>query len=213
MELETLKEQNNTLETEKELYKTKLEEFIVLKEKYDKKTMSNFVLLLNEKKKRIQYLNDLLDAFRNGREPKYPKPSAKANSKSKPVDVVEEENAPKKQRLEQISESESDDYNTDDEKSSGKIPEIEPVASTSKAYFNILAEYDESPPEIMVIQEIKNDEVPETSKSIETIENHHSDTKTVEENTEIKTSEISNMITDPESPTLEFNTEDLLDRL
>lgn len=204
-----LKEDNNTLQNEKEVYKAKLEEFITLKEKYDKKTMSNFVLILNEKKKRIQYLNDLLDAFRNGREPTNPKPSAKVNFKSKTVeDVEKEEGTSKKQRLETISDSESDNYNTDEEESTKAVVENEPMPSTSKEYINILAE-DDSPPERMIIEEVESNKVHEPTNMQEA---HFSDTK-IDENIENENSKASETITDAESPTLEFSTQDLLDRL
>lgn len=208
-----LKENYNTIETEKDLYKTKLEEFITLKEKHDKKMMSNFVLILNEKKKRIQHLNDLLDAFRNGREPKNLKSNVKINSKSKTVEDVEnEETTSKRQRLEQISDSESDDYDTDDEKSNeAVIPETEPVPSTSKEYTSILAD-DDSSPERMIIEETESNDIAEDSGTKKVEEVYRLDTKR-DKAPENKSSEINKTITDRESPTLEFNTQDLLDRL
>lgn len=208
LQLKTLNEHNKTLETEKELYKTKLEEFIALKENYDKKMMSNFVLVLNEKKKRIQYLNDLLDAFKAGREPRNPK----LNHKSKTVNtnIREEVEPPKKQRLEQISESESDSYNTDEEKQQqNESNENEPVPSTSKAYYNILAD-DDSPPEKMVIEEVETNEIMEISTKATEI---NVEKQNVQNNAKNESQEDNTTVTTPEPLTLDFDTQDLLDRL
>lgn len=82
---------------------------------------SNFILVLNEKKSRIQHLTELLEAFRQGRSTVNPVPELKQNiSKSFKTSKVEVKN--------QISESDSEEndvnYNTDNENiGNGKLPE------------------------------------------------------------------------------------------
>lgn len=166
----------------------------------DKEMLKNFMALLNEKKSRIQYLTELLDAFKNGRETNNPpvKPkqrkTAKSEEKDQEVDV-------KRAKKEVISESESEEsveenYDSEEEKRK-RLDEILAVPSTSKADFGFLKE--DTPPKELpkIIKPIAN----KTSDSILVIKNDEEE-KTAEESSKMQT----------EKPTtLQFNTQDLLD--
>lgn len=169
----------------------------------DKEMLRNFVALLNEKKSKIQYLTELLDAFKNGRETKNPpvKPkqrkTAESEEKDKEVDV-------KRAKKEVISESESeesveDNYDSEEEKRK-RLDEILAVPSTSKADFGFLKE--DTPPRELpkIIKPIAN----KTTHSILAIK-----TDEVDETAE-GPSEFQNENAE-KSTTLQFNTQDLLD--
>lgn len=90
-----------------------MNEFIERKKTDDEEVFSNFVLVLNEKKKRIQHLTELLEAFRRGRSSINPSVEVKKRSKKNvPTQKI------KIEKKETISDSESEeDYDTDEEKS------------------------------------------------------------------------------------------------
>lgn len=87
---------------------SKLSDFNSRKKKDEDTLYSNFVLVLNEKKIRIQHLTELLEAFRHGRPTVNPTINVQKNKKKSKVEVKNE-----------VSESDTDenetDYNTDDE--------------------------------------------------------------------------------------------------
>lgn len=94
-------------------FQLKLNEFIERKKTDDEELFSNFVLILNEKKKRIQHLTELLEAFRRGRSSV--NPSVEVKKRSKKVVLAQQTRTEKK---ETISDSDSEEnYDTDEEKS------------------------------------------------------------------------------------------------
>lgn len=89
-----------------------MNEFIERKKTDDEALFSNFVLVLNEKKKRIQHLTESLEALRRGRPSVNPSIEVKKRSKK-----LEPRQQVKVEKKEIVSESSSEeDYNTDDEK-------------------------------------------------------------------------------------------------
>lgn len=89
---------------------SKLNEFILRKKKDEEILYSNFVLVLNEKKTRIQHLTELLEAFRHGRPTVNPPPNITENTRNIKTKVEV------KNEVSDTEESEVE-YNTDDEKS------------------------------------------------------------------------------------------------
>lgn len=91
----------------------KLNDFIARKKKEEDILYSNFVLVLNEKKTRMQHITELLEAFKHGRSTDNPVPELREKVKKSKVEVKNE-----------VSESESEendvDYNTDDENMSNE---------------------------------------------------------------------------------------------
>ncbi|XP_018576887.1 DNA repair protein XRCC4-like [Anoplophora glabripennis] len=111
----TLHKEKNELEKCKNQFQTKLNEFIERKKTDDEELLSNFVLVLNEKKKRIQHLTESLEALRRGRPSVNPSVEVKKRSKR-----PEQRQQIKVEKKEIASESDSEEaYNTDDEKSKG----------------------------------------------------------------------------------------------
>ncbi|KAJ8977641.1 hypothetical protein NQ317_003619 [Molorchus minor] len=96
----------------KDSLETQLNEFINRKKTDEEELYSKFVLVLNEKKKRIQHLNELLATFRRGRPTLNPPVTVKKRTKKHEPALQIEPHLKK-----EISDSESeDDYNTDEEK-------------------------------------------------------------------------------------------------
>lgn len=188
-------------------YRSKIEEFVEAKRLSDKQMVSNFVILLNEKKSKIQYLTGLLEAFRNGRTTTNPpiKTSRKQNKKAK----LDEETSTvtEKTKKEVISDSDSEDsiilksepegYNSE-EKRFDEIPDIA-VPSTSKAGLGFLSE--SSPPREITLPAFKKDTAAEPNLLF----------------TEIKANCIQQeVVTNKATATssdLHFNTQDMLDEL
>lgn len=186
-------------------YKTKIEEFVNAKRLNDKQMLSNFVILLNEKKSRIQHLTELLDAFKSGREPA--NPVLKRTKKNGKTSKAEE--TAKKPKRELISESDSDedsvtpepmeeDYNSEEEKRK-EIADLA-VPSTSKADFSFLKE--NSPPRGIKIKPI----IPE-KKCFVTVKSETNTDPHKEQNAQPQLEEVTM------TPTLDFNTQDMLDEL
>lgn len=92
---------------------SKYNEFIFRKKKEEDTLYSNFVLVLNEKKARIQHLTELLEAFRHGRPTVNPEPQATEKTKKFKKVKVEIKN--------EVSDTDGEEsevyYSTDDEKS------------------------------------------------------------------------------------------------
>lgn len=184
-------------------------EFVDAKVKNDKKILSNFLLVLNEKKKRIQYLTDLLDALNAGREP--PPNTSEQNNKTIKEEVAstsgQSSAAVKKKEL--ISDSEPDQTTDDDSENSDSkdhgISETEPVPSTSKE--NILDVLrDDSPPR-KIIKICKNSA--RKSEENEVKANEINSKNLTEEQKHTKSSDETTV--DKNLTVLNFNTQDLLD--
>lgn len=192
-----------------------MEDLVNDKKLSDKQMLSNFVVLLNEKKSKIQYLTELLDAFKAGREQKNP-PIKRTKKRRKPAKSDEEDTAAKQPKRELISDSESDedaassksdpndDYNSEEERKKRFITDSA-IPTTSKADFGFLKE--DTPPQDM--QKIKP-LVPRTTsvgKEGLIVENN----RTVQE-TDEQTSQLQQE--DAEEPTvLDYSTQDMLDDL
>lgn len=211
------------------LYEEKLTEFVKTKEKWEKELFSKFVLVLNEKKKRIQYLTEVLEAK------KYNLPVCKKNLSD--FKQNEEENIclRQEQKIESISDSESDEsYETDEEIQKEKESEInnensedgehdedcknESKPSTSKQFFDEIFKED-SPPISKPLPKRKNEI--DSDISIEKKKNKRED---IDEENNIFT-EITETIGNNENKTendnfsdecsedFNCNTQDILDRL
>ncbi|XP_030763322.1 uncharacterized protein LOC115887929 [Sitophilus oryzae] len=234
-ELMELKNQNSKLKENNERLKIKLEEFVERKNKDEQELLSKFLMLLNEKKRQIQHLNDLLLAFKKGRpvtNPVKPTKIGKKSGKNKPVPQTP------------ISESESEDsnntdYETDSDSSSNedqpviveskKKLEIEPKPSTSKTKFCF---DDDSPPlpsltkRLRISSDSSLNTTPENTKcekskgeiveseSAKAISTTIENTKTSkEEIVESKSAKAPSSDFMEESPTVDFNTQELLDNM
>lgn len=194
-------------------HKAKIEEFVSAKKSSDKQMLSNFVILLNEKKSRIQYLMELLDAFRGGREPTNPAKSSQSKKNCKTVKSEEDHSEKmKKPKREIISESESDedlvtpepmdeDYNSEEDKS--KIIADLAIPSTSKADFTFLEE--NSPPREVKIKSFKSQAVPDDKNYV--MKKKTGTDSTVKQNSKPQTENVA------VAAALDFNTQDMLDEL
>ncbi|XP_044744334.1 uncharacterized protein LOC123306415 [Coccinella septempunctata] len=101
---------NDCLKRDVDEYKKKLEELVDRKIIDEQMMLRNFVLLLNEKKKRIQHLSELLEAYRN--DPSLAEPvevNINCNKKRKTKNTTSRE--PQCQIEENISDSGSGDSN------------------------------------------------------------------------------------------------------
>lgn len=172
----------------------------------DKQMLSNFVILLNEKKSRIQYLTELLEAFKSGREPNNP-PIKKPTKRSKTIENSANK-IEKKPKMEVISESDSEnsdipmeeDYNSEEEKINRAVDLA--IPSTSKADPIFLQE--DSPPREIRIRPMKNkaEKKDVIIKSLNLMESSEQTNKQPE-----------NIDSEKISSALDFNTQDLLDEL
>ncbi|VEN50629.1 unnamed protein product [Callosobruchus maculatus] len=128
-----LQHQNITLEKDKAVLKEKLQELVKRKQEEEENIYSSFVLVLNEKKRQIQHLNELLEAFRQGR----PTLNPPISSRNKKKIGNKQSRKTKPDVKNEVSESDNsaNEYNTDEE-NSGKIDtvskEINIQPSTSK---------------------------------------------------------------------------------
>nr|CAH7768266.1 unnamed protein product [Callosobruchus chinensis] len=128
-----LQHQNIELEKNKAILEEKLHELVNRKQEEEEKLYSSFVLVLNEKKRQIQHLNELLEAFRQGR-PTLNPPISSRNKKK----IYNQHNRKTKPQVKnEVSDSENstNEYDTDNE-NSGKIDpaskEVNIQPSTSK---------------------------------------------------------------------------------
>ncbi|XP_076259148.1 uncharacterized protein LOC143195661 isoform X1 [Rhynchophorus ferrugineus] len=109
-----LKTENEKLKEAKFQLEAKLNEFIERKKTDEEEIFSKFVVLLNEKKRQIQHLNDLLIAFKHGRT--INNPNIVTHKESKKI-----EDTPKAENISNNSDISSDEsnsdqsYNTEDE--------------------------------------------------------------------------------------------------
>ncbi|KAJ8930824.1 hypothetical protein NQ314_016338 [Rhamnusium bicolor] len=168
-----------------------------------------------KKKKRIQHLNELLEAFKRGRPTL--NPHVEVKKRTKKTEIIPQKKIEMKQ---EISESDSEDnYNTDEEKAKNKQESSdedlgddtnknkkmgEPIPSTSKCDFDLFA--DDSPPRHLLPKRIKS----ETSVDSNDF-NKPSTSKQSSENNKNKES-ISYSTTDA-TPNVNFSTQDLLDNI
>ncbi|KAK9875361.1 hypothetical protein WA026_007759 [Henosepilachna vigintioctopunctata] len=115
-----LTEKYNLMEREVGEYKKKLTELIDRKNVDEQVMLSNFVSLLNEKKRRIQHLNELLEAYQTNRSLVNPVGlNISYRNKRKRINIKNEEPSYSKV-LEEVSDSSlssnDDHYTTDSEK-------------------------------------------------------------------------------------------------
>lgn len=208
----------------------KLENFVNLKEDTEHDLYSKFILILNEKKKRIEHLNELLEAYREGRIKGCEEESD--FSCDSPV-----QNAPTKKnvskRLELISDSDSD---TDDTQASKT--QIEPPVLSGKRKIGVEETDDESSkislPKRLNVKEklnIESDNVKDQSDNISDVSTSSYDSEIgppfkldkdkVAIDDDLSDEVIENYIpskktTEKEnesSESVDFNTQDLMDRL
>lgn len=186
-------------------YKVKIEEFVKEKKLSDEKLLSHFVLLLNEKKSKIQYLTELLEALKSGRETNNPsiEKVKKPNKRSRGQDESNKNAKNPKREVISSSESEEDtspkeeDYDSEEEKRK-KLNELLAVPSTSKADFSFLKE-DTPPKETEMLKPITNKIYSIDSSSV-SVTKSNCEATTVTEQVVV-------------SSTLDFNTQDMLDEL
>ncbi|KAL3286310.1 hypothetical protein HHI36_000819 [Cryptolaemus montrouzieri] len=145
-----LTEKCQLLEKEVDAYKNKLNELVERKRVDDQVMLSNFVSLLNEKKRRIQHLNELLEAFRE--DPSLANPAevnVNSTRKRKWKDTVKNEKQTTATVVkEEVSDSESgisNNENTSDEEKNQNFTEVK-IEETSVANQYIDDIFEESPP-------------------------------------------------------------------
>lgn len=176
----------------------KLKELSERKAAEEGELYDNFVLVLNEKKKRIQHLHEQLEAFKKGR------PTINQEVCNKGRKIKKEKNVMVKK--EEVSDSDicssndEKDYSTDKEEyTANQLTEYEPVPSTSKASMLL----NDPPPRHLLPKRVKRkhseDKEINDSIAINTL-------KAVQKN-EVSTSKLD------DSPDISFNTQDLLDHI
>lgn len=196
----------NSLVLELTSYTLKLQDFVKAKKLSDQEMLSNFLVLLNEKKSKIQYLTELLDAFNNGRETRNAPVKRKQNKRPKSGENSCEVDI-KRAKREMISDSDEntdepmeEDYDSEEEKRK-RLDELLAVPSTSKADYGFLK--DDTPPR--EIQRLIKPIVNGTADSNFLVASHE------EERNE--TCNMQNENVEISSPVLKFNTQDMLDEL
>ncbi|CAH1126493.1 unnamed protein product [Ceutorhynchus assimilis] len=142
-ELNSLRSQFENLKNDHQILEEKMNEFLNRRKAEELNTYNNFIAILNEKKREIQHLNELLIAFRQGR-PTVNKPfeSKKKQNTKKPIieEVPDSQSSSDNESVISKSDSENElpNYNTDEEKYSNNNKTIavkrsqSPVPSTSK---------------------------------------------------------------------------------
>lgn len=183
-----------------------MNEFIERKKTDDEELFSNFVLVLNEKKKRIQHLTESLEALRRGRPSINPSVELKKRSKR-----VEPRQQVKVEKKEIVSESDSEeDYTTDDEKLKRPRNSLEndqnkndvyAIPSTSR--FDLFS--DDSPPR----------HIPKRIKSGISVDNgsYIKPSTSTEGSTNKKCYEKSDGKSLDDTPNVNFSTQELLDNM
>lgn len=177
---------------EKTLIEDHIQKFVAKKSESDKKMLSNFLLVLNEKKKRIQYLSDLLEAVSAGRPTvnQPPKEISKQGTKKSFSQVNI-----KSEQKEKISDTESSESEQE------AVKEVEAVPSTSKTFLDDILK-DDSPPRKVKIKAFKpanQTQNVSVSKKLQSVKEKKEKDATIS--------------VEQDSPTLDFSTQDLLDRL
>ncbi|KAG5890223.1 hypothetical protein JTB14_028764 [Gonioctena quinquepunctata] len=200
---DTTLEIKEQLERDKEKIDIKLQEFIERKKRDDQELYSNFVLVLNEKKRKIQHLSKLLDAFKQGRPMLNPPVVVKRRKNKK--DQVKEEITVKEEVSDSDSSSDSVDYNTDgaDEvESYNGENDTSLLPSTSKHDYHPLL--DDSPPRQSLPKRMRIDKgAVECDISIPISSNV--------KNQDVKMEATSE--TEYNSPNVDFSTQELLDNI
>ncbi|CAG9860428.1 unnamed protein product [Phyllotreta striolata] len=195
-ERDKLREDNNNLEN-------KLKELVAKKIQEEEELYSHFTLVLNEKKRKIQHLNQTLQAFKAGR----PTVNSERVVKTKSVPLVRND----------VSESENSDYNTDEEKTVNKVKSKEPLPSTSTVTNSNMYSDDDNDdiilPKRTKVTDSKLSHTGYELNNIPSINKVIAKEKTPEPEPEEKISEPAQVQSMNDSPTFEISTQELLDRL
>nr|CAI5818515.1 unnamed protein product [Callosobruchus analis] len=151
-----LQHQNKELEKDKAVLKEKLQEIVSRKQEEEGKMYSSFVLVLNEKKRQIQHLSQLLEAFRHGRPTLNPPVSDKKKKKT----FNQQRRKTKPEIKNEVSESDNSANECDtDEENQDKVntvsKEINIQPSTSK-YPLDLSNNDQEPCSLQIIEKQMN---------------------------------------------------------
>jgi len=206
--LKALEEQKLEADSQKLLYEKKCEEFVDLKRKADLQMYSAFLQILNEKKHRIRFLTEQLEEYNTGRKSKVN--TVATTSKQQPEKRKLLKPTVEEKPKETISESDSnhsDGYNTDDEKKPRIFKEIEAIPGTSRDNLDFLG--GDSPPPILP-KRFKKEETntcpissstADTSRKVQANGAKEDITDTNQENS------------DESSQSLNFDTQELLDRM
>lgn len=176
----------NILLVESTKYADKLKEINRIQEQEEKKLYASFILLLNEKKKRIQFLTETLESF-------------KAN-KLEELQIIsiqsDVENASKRrQQLEVISDTE---YETDDDDVDGENEENS-ISKNTTSYIDDLAQPSTSYEERTIPRREKR------KLQTDVVENKKK--QAIEESMQIV---INEDVEEQHSPVIEINTQDFL---
>ncbi|XP_056643895.1 DNA repair protein XRCC4-like [Diorhabda sublineata] len=199
---EQLNQQNNNLlkevdnlTTVKNVLEEKLSQFVNKKQQDDQELFSNFVLVLNEKKRRIQHLTQTLQAFKAGRPVLNPQIKLRKRSKK----IVKQE----KNEISESSESnsENNEYNTDNENSKKQEENIEyllPIKSHNDYLF-----FEDTEDTVDLPKRKKLEVDNENFSNVPSTSSCNNDNDKVPEKTSEKMED--------DSPKINFDTQDLLD--
>lgn len=203
LEGERLKRENKSIIRERDQLKevnvnleNKLKELVTRKLKDEEELYSNFVLVLNEKKRRIQHLNQLLQAFKAGRSVTNPQIIPKGRSKKEVKKEIKNEVS------ESDSESGNDGYNTDEEKSVKEDTNIEKLlpSTSKKQNFDLFFDEDNN----------IDSHLPKRTKNNNVINEPLESKPSTSKKQEDKPEEV-NMEVEENSPQVGCSTQDLLD--
>lgn len=196
---------------------TKLTEFISRKKKEEDILYSNFVLVLNEKKARIQHLTELLEAFRHGRPTVNPSPVVRGKTKTSRVEVKNEAvSESDSEKSEPDSEQGESDYNTDEEKSKINEKDNENVKIQVDDFFNAPEQNQPSTSKGFSFSSILDDSLsshtlPKRVKYTHNVENCNNFNKELSSKKPASKIKAETTRIDEESPIVNFSTQDLLD--
>lgn len=187
----------------------KLDTYVNLKEETEHDLYSRFILILNEKKKRIEHLNEIIEAYKEG------KVRSDYDSDDSSEDTIEKDKRSSVKRLEMISDSDSDTEPENVQQVTHTV-QIETPPSNKRKSGN---EDDEIIPKRKTRNEEEKDNSDNDNISIVSTSSYDSDVgppfknakKIMVEQVETPVLEEEKIVTSSESP--EFNTQDLMDRL
>ncbi|XP_023017054.2 DNA repair protein XRCC4 [Leptinotarsa decemlineata] len=200
LNIESISKENDELKKSKKRIESVLQEFIERKKRDDQELYSNFILVLNEKKRKIQQLNQLVEAFKQGRPKLNPLVEVKRKKSNKLAIKAE---LPTKEEVSNSDiESDSAGSQTHTENSDEESGNTSILPSTSKHMHNFLLE--DSPPRETLPKRVKIEE-----KCTEN-ETHLSG------GSKGKLEDFKMEVTDEnfeKSPDVSFSTQDLLDHI
>nr|XP_023017054.1 DNA repair protein XRCC4-like [Leptinotarsa decemlineata] len=200
LNIESISKENDELKKSKKRIECVLQEFIERKKRDDQELYSNFILVLNEKKRKIQQLNQLVEAFKQGRPKLNPLVEVKRKKSNKlaiKAELPTKEEVSNSDIESDSASSQTHTENTDEESGNTSI-----LPSTSKHMHNFLLE--DSPPRETLPKRVKIEE-----KCTEN-EIHLSG------GSKVKLEDFKMEVTDgnfEKSPDVSFSTQDLLDHI